>query len=182
VTSLLILKTQCNFIFIYLRLLSLCDILANDRMSLSSTIAASPRQRSHSKVLVQRNSWPHVTVSDLRLLQLGGPGPCIYIPQEQGGPVIPPDTEFPFFVISYNSQGYGEGIRPRLNTGLQWVRSRNHYKADDHSASLCWCEVPIWDLRPFFFWQFGFVDVGRPLWREDGSVVYSVGSVIVKKH
>jgi hypothetical protein len=24
--------------------------------------------------------------------QPGGPGPCIYIPQEQGGPVIPPGT------------------------------------------------------------------------------------------
>jgi hypothetical protein len=31
----------------------------------------------------------HFTVSDLRLPQPGGPGPCIYIPQEQGGPVIP---------------------------------------------------------------------------------------------
>jgi hypothetical protein len=34
----------------------------------------------------------HFTVSDLRLPQLGGPGPCIYIPQEQGGPVIPTGT------------------------------------------------------------------------------------------
>jgi hypothetical protein len=34
----------------------------------------------------------HFTVSDLRLPQLGGPGPCIYIPQEEGGPVIPPGT------------------------------------------------------------------------------------------
>jgi hypothetical protein len=34
----------------------------------------------------------HFTVSDLRLPQLGGPGPYIYIPQEQGGPVIPPGT------------------------------------------------------------------------------------------
>jgi hypothetical protein len=32
----------------------------------------------------------------LRLPQPGGPGPCIYIPQEQGGPVIPPGTGFPF--------------------------------------------------------------------------------------
>jgi hypothetical protein len=28
----------------------------------------------------------------LRLPQPGGPGPRIYIPQEQGGPVIPPGT------------------------------------------------------------------------------------------
>jgi len=26
----------------------------------------------------------------------GGPGPCIYIPQRQGGPVIPPGTGYPF--------------------------------------------------------------------------------------
>jgi hypothetical protein len=32
----------------------------------------------------------------LRLRQPGGPSPCIYIPQEQGGPVIPLGTEFPF--------------------------------------------------------------------------------------
>jgi hypothetical protein len=32
----------------------------------------------------------------LRLPQPGGPGPRIFIPQEQGGPVIPPGTEFPF--------------------------------------------------------------------------------------
>jgi hypothetical protein len=26
----------------------------------------------------------------------GGPDPCVYVPQWQGGPVIPPDTGFPF--------------------------------------------------------------------------------------
>jgi hypothetical protein len=31
----------------------------------------------------------YFTVSDLR------PGACIYIPQEQGGPVIPPGTGYP---------------------------------------------------------------------------------------
>jgi hypothetical protein len=50
------------------------------------------RQRNHSQVRVPQGSWPHFTVSDLRLPQPGGPGPCIYIPQEQGGPVIPPGT------------------------------------------------------------------------------------------
>jgi hypothetical protein len=34
----------------------------------------------------------YLTVSDSRLLQPGGPGPRIYIPQEQGGPVTPPGT------------------------------------------------------------------------------------------
>jgi hypothetical protein len=35
----------------------------------------------------------YFTVSDLRLPQPGGLGPCIYISQEQGGPVIPPGTQ-----------------------------------------------------------------------------------------
>jgi hypothetical protein len=34
----------------------------------------------------------HILLSHLRLLQPGGPGPRIYIPQEKGGPVIPPGT------------------------------------------------------------------------------------------
>jgi hypothetical protein len=39
----------------------------------------------------------HMLLSQfLRLLQPGGPGPRIYIPKEQSGPVIPPGTEFPF--------------------------------------------------------------------------------------
>jgi hypothetical protein len=35
-----------------------------------------------------------ILLSHLRLPQPGGPGPRIYIPQEQGGPVIPPGTGF----------------------------------------------------------------------------------------
>jgi hypothetical protein len=41
-------------------------------------------------------SLPHFTVSDLRLSHRGGSGPHIYIPQEQVGPVISPDTGLPF--------------------------------------------------------------------------------------
>jgi hypothetical protein len=32
----------------------------------------------------------HILMSHLRLLQPGGPGSPIYIPQEEGGPDIPP--------------------------------------------------------------------------------------------
>jgi hypothetical protein len=39
----------------------------------------------------------HILLSHLRLPQLWGPGPRIYIPQEQSGPVIPPSTGFPFY-------------------------------------------------------------------------------------
>jgi hypothetical protein len=74
----------------------LCNILSDEWMGLSFTTAAGPRQRSHSQVRVPRDSWPYFTVSDSRLPQPGGPSPRIYILQEQGGPVIPRSTGFPF--------------------------------------------------------------------------------------
>jgi hypothetical protein len=40
--------------------------------------------------------------------QPGGPGPCIYIPQQQGGPIILPALCF-LFVALYDSQGYVGG-------------------------------------------------------------------------
>jgi hypothetical protein len=74
----------------HLRLQSLCNILSDERVGLSVTIAAGPRQCSHSLILA-----PYFTLSDLRLPQPGGPGSRVYIPQEHGGPVIPPGTGFP---------------------------------------------------------------------------------------
>jgi hypothetical protein len=41
-----------------------------------------------------RRTRNRTLLSHLRLPQPGGPGSCIYIPQEQGGPVIPPGTGF----------------------------------------------------------------------------------------
>jgi hypothetical protein len=67
---------------------------SDERTGLSFTISTSSRQRSHSWVRVPLDSWPYVAVSDLRLPQPGGLGPRIYIPHEQGGPVIPPGTQF----------------------------------------------------------------------------------------
>jgi hypothetical protein len=43
-----------------------------------------------------RETEDHIILSQMRLPQTGGPGPRIYIPQEQGGPVIPRGTGFPF--------------------------------------------------------------------------------------
>jgi hypothetical protein len=63
--------------------------LSDEGTGLSFTIAAGPRQRSHSRVRVPLDLRPYFTVSDSR---------------------------FPIFVASYDSQGYGGGIRPRLHT------------------------------------------------------------------
>jgi hypothetical protein len=54
-------------------------------------------------------------------------------------------------------------------------------KSQSQSASRSWCQAPIWDpktnfshsLFDYFLDSFGFVDVGRPLWREVGSVLSS---------
>jgi hypothetical protein len=74
-------------------------------MGVPFKIAAGPRQCSHSRVRVPRNSY--ITVSDSRLPKPGGPGPDIYVPQALGY----------ILVASYDSQGYGGDIRTRPHTG-----------------------------------------------------------------
>jgi hypothetical protein len=44
-----------------------------------------------------RRAHDHILPSHLRLHQPGGPSSCIYIPQKQGGPVIPLSTGLPFY-------------------------------------------------------------------------------------
>jgi hypothetical protein len=70
--------------------------LSDEGTGLSFTIAAGPRQSSHSLVGVPRDSWPHFTVSNSRVPQSGGPGPRIYqyILQEQRCPFTPPGVGF----------------------------------------------------------------------------------------
>jgi hypothetical protein len=72
------------------------NAVSYERASLSFTIDSVPSQRSHFRVFVHRDTWPHFTVSDSKLVRPGGPCPSIYIAQEQGGPVILPGTGFPF--------------------------------------------------------------------------------------
>jgi hypothetical protein len=67
------------------------DVLSDERTGLSFTVAPGPRQRSHFRVPVPWDSWPYCTISD--------------------------SIETSLFVASYDSQGYGGGIRPRLHMG-----------------------------------------------------------------
>jgi hypothetical protein len=80
-----------------------CNILSDEKMYLSSTIAAGLHQRSHSQV--PRPAELMTTFYCLRA-QI----PQNLEGQEQGGLVIPPNIRFPF-VSSYDSQGYGGGFR-----------------------------------------------------------------------
>jgi hypothetical protein len=53
-----------------------------------------------------------------------------------------------------------------------WVES--YVTTDGQPASLSWNKAPIWGLRPDLYYLYdscGFVDLERPLWREDGSVL-----------
>jgi hypothetical protein len=92
--------------FIYCQIIAcllMWGALSDERTGLSTTgqvchlqpLLVLASRRSHSRVWVPRDSWPHFTISDSRLLQPGGLGPRIYIPQEQCSPAILPGTGFP---------------------------------------------------------------------------------------
>jgi hypothetical protein len=64
-----------------------CNLLVQLLLGLARAVTlGSKSRRAHG----------HILLSHQRLSQPGGPGSRIYIPQEQGGPVIPPGTGFPF--------------------------------------------------------------------------------------
>jgi hypothetical protein len=81
---------------------------------------------------VPRDSWPYITVSDSRLPTPGGPGPCIYIPQEQGDQFIPPNTGF-------------------------HSESESYVTTEGQSASLSWNKESFWGLWPDFWYCQSFV-------------------------
>jgi hypothetical protein len=90
--------------------------LSDERTSLLFTIAAGPCQGSHSRVKVMRDS-SYFTVSDSGLPEPGGPGPRIYIPQEQSGPIMTTGNGFPFRRL-VRLAGYGVGTQTHIYTGL----------------------------------------------------------------
>jgi hypothetical protein len=88
-----------------------------------------------------RRTHDHILLSHLRLLP-GGPRPYIYIPLEQGGPVIPWGIGFPFCRI----------LRP---TGLRWRYSNPRPDGSDWLKFKLHCD-----------WRSvgQFVLVSGPLW------------------
>jgi hypothetical protein len=87
---------------------SLRGALSSERTCLPFTVATGSCQRGHSRVRVPRDSWPYFTVSYSRLLQPGGQGLRICLPQALGS----------LFVTSYDSQGCDGGIRIRLHAAV----------------------------------------------------------------
>jgi hypothetical protein len=93
-TRFLLLSDRCGVVDVGLS-------LSDERTGLSFTISAGPRQCSYPLVRVPRDLCPYFTLSDSRIPKPGGPGPYIYILQEEGGSVTPPNTGFPFCRLLY---------------------------------------------------------------------------------
>jgi hypothetical protein len=79
------------------------------------------------------------------------------------------------------------GSRWRYSTppphGWLFISSQSHsyVTTDGQSASRSWCQVPIWGLWPYINYCLTYTVLsfgGRPLWREDGSVVCQSASSI----
>jgi hypothetical protein len=70
-----------------------------------------------------RRTRDHIFLSHLRLPQPGGPGSRIYIPREQGGPVIPPGTGFDWTDLSLNKRSTND-VTPSMSEVIcySWPR------------------------------------------------------------
>jgi hypothetical protein len=112
--------------------------------------------------LESRKTRYHILLSHLRLLQSGGPGPRIFIPQEQDGPAIPSSS---LFVASYDSQGYGESILTHFHTGfgksfLPWLLAPTFALSGSSYSYFATVSRPvclgvgaaIWGLWPDFYY------------------------------
>jgi hypothetical protein len=100
--------------------------------------------------LESRRTHNHILLSHLRLPQPGGPGVRIYIPQEQGCPVIPRALGS-LYVRSYDSQSYGGGIPNSHHTGLpcrwSWSSSCGRQSVDQ----FVWVSgLPLGPLTRFY--------------------------------
>jgi hypothetical protein len=81
----------------------------------------SKSHRTHYHILLS-HLRPYVTVS-YETLQPGGPGPGIYIPQEQGSPVIHPGTGFAFCrLLRLEGLRWKYSNLPPQGYPLHWLR------------------------------------------------------------
>jgi hypothetical protein len=117
--------------------------LSDERTGLPFTNAADLRQRNHSWVRVPLDSW---------LPQPRGPRPRIYIPQEQGGQVVPPGTGFPFRHLLRLA-----GLRWRYSTspphGFLQVKVKVTLRLEVSQSVSLGVEpqsITLWQLRPCF--------------------------------
>jgi hypothetical protein len=111
--------------------------LSDERTGLSFTIAAGPRQRSHSRVRVSWDSRPYFTVSDSRL---------------------------PFSLPPTTRRVTVEVFDPASTRTYSLSQSQSHIATDGQSISKSWCRAPSGAHDQIFIavWQLRFVFCGAP--------------------
>jgi hypothetical protein len=93
-----------------------------------------------------RKTRNRTLLSHLRHPQSGGPGPRIYIPQEQGGPVIPPGT----LLLRIQDRRVRVTLRPTVSQSVSTSWCRAHFMdvwPDIASSSRGW----VWNWFSFLF-------------------------------
>jgi hypothetical protein len=116
------LELTTRFILLSVAGLLMWGALSDDRKGLPFTIVAGPRQRSHSRVRVPRDSWPYFTVSDSRLPNLEGQVPVFISPRNRVAPLYP-QALGSLFVTSYDSLSYG-GVSEPASTRNERLEGR----------------------------------------------------------
>jgi hypothetical protein len=97
--------------------------LSHVRTGISFTIAVGPRQRIHSRVRVP---WDHdhIFLSQIRdSANLEGQAP-LFISSRNRVTQLYPQALGSLFVASYDSQGYGGGIRPLLHAETEILKAK----------------------------------------------------------
>jgi hypothetical protein len=127
--------------------------LSDERAGLPFTITAGPRQRSYSRVRVLLDSWPYFTVSDTRLSILSSPT-TRRVTVEVVGPATTREC-------------------------VNWVSTEWHLQSQSHIATDRQSVSPgvephllLMTRYLLLFDSCVLVFVGRPLWREDWSILY----------
>jgi hypothetical protein len=85
-------------------------------MGLSFTIAAGPRQRSNFRS-ESRGTYDHILLSQIRDSPNQEGQVPVFISSRNRVAQVYPQAMGSLFVASYDSQGYGGGMRTRLHTG-----------------------------------------------------------------
>jgi hypothetical protein len=99
--------------------------------------------------LESRRTHNHILLSHLRLPQPGGPGSCIYIPQEQGGPVIPPGTGFHLCLLLRLARLWWRYSNPSPHRA-ELCPSQSHVTTDSQSVTMSWRRVHSGTGTPVF--------------------------------
>jgi hypothetical protein len=136
--------------------------LSDERTGLPFTIAAGPRQCSHSRV-ESRGTRDHILLSQVRHSpNLEGQVPVFIYPRDRLARLYPQSLGS-LIVASYDSQGYSGGIRTRLHEG--WIGQLNCLQHNSSARTpsktqffYCWARsfprvscLKIYCITPFYW-------------------------------